>query len=136
MPGNTPTGLLPAGRGVPGVPGTAVVSAEQSVSDAFTTAGLIPGHVDFRNFPYSGFNDTVGGGLMTLTFHWFLPTTGDGRSIMGRGHSLPPAGRRAARPGGRTPRTSGVRRRRSGPRTSSTWPRWPARPSSWASRRS
>ena len=29
---------------------------------------------------------------MTLTFHWFLPTTGDGRSIMGRGHSLPPAG--------------------------------------------
>jgi len=29
---------------------------------------------------------------LTLTFHWFLPTTGDGRSIMGRGHSLPPAG--------------------------------------------
>ena len=29
---------------------------------------------------------------MTLTFHRFLPTTGDGRSIMGRGHSLPPAG--------------------------------------------
>jgi alkanesulfonate monooxygenase len=28
---------------------------------------------------------------MSLTFHWFLPTTGDGRSIMGRGHSLPPA---------------------------------------------
>ncbi|HTT52306.1 MAG TPA: LLM class flavin-dependent oxidoreductase [Streptosporangiaceae bacterium] len=28
---------------------------------------------------------------MTLTFHWFLPTTGDGRSIMGRGHHLPPA---------------------------------------------
>jgi alkanesulfonate monooxygenase len=30
---------------------------------------------------------------MSLTFHWFLPTTGDGRSIMGRGHSLPPASR-------------------------------------------
>ncbi len=29
---------------------------------------------------------------MALTFHWFLPATGDGRSIMGRGHSLPPAG--------------------------------------------
>jgi alkanesulfonate monooxygenase len=28
---------------------------------------------------------------MTMTFHWFLPTTGDGRSIMGRGHSLPPS---------------------------------------------
>ena len=39
----------------------AVVSAEQSVSDAFTTAGLIPGRVDFRNFSYPGFNDTVGG---------------------------------------------------------------------------
>ena len=25
---------------------------------------------------------------MTLTFHWFLPTTGDGRSIMGRGHKI------------------------------------------------
>ena len=39
----------------------AVVSAEQSVSNAFTTSGLIPGHVDFKNFSYSGFNDTVGG---------------------------------------------------------------------------
>jgi len=37
---------------------------------------------------------------MTLTFHWFLPTTGDGRSIMGRGHSLPPAGA-AGGPAGR-----------------------------------
>jgi alkanesulfonate monooxygenase len=37
---------------------------------------------------------------MTLTFHWFLPTTGDGRSIMGRGHSLPPAGA-PGRPAGR-----------------------------------
>ena len=24
-----------------------------------------------------------------LTFHWFLPTSGDGRSIVGRGHSIP-----------------------------------------------
>jgi len=38
---------------------------------------------------------------MALTFHWFLPTTGDGRSIMGRGHSLPPAGPPAAPAGGR-----------------------------------
>jgi sulfonate transport system substrate-binding protein len=30
-------------------------------SRAFTTSGLIPGHVDFKNFSYSGFNDTVGG---------------------------------------------------------------------------
>src|SRR5260221_14036775 len=36
---------------------------------------------------------------MSLTFHWFLPPTGDGRSIMGRGHSLPPA-RPAERQGG------------------------------------
>jgi hypothetical protein len=39
----------------------AVVSAEQSVFSAFTASGLIPGHVDFKNFSYSGFNDTVGG---------------------------------------------------------------------------
>jgi alkanesulfonate monooxygenase len=32
---------------------------------------------------------------MTLTFDWFLPTSGDGRTIMGRGHSLP-----LARPAG------------------------------------
>ena len=29
---------------------------------------------------------------MTLQFHWFLPTSGDGRSIIGRGHSIPLAG--------------------------------------------
>ena len=40
----------------------AVVNAEQSVSNAFTTAGLIPGHVDFKSFSDSSFNDTVGGG--------------------------------------------------------------------------
>ena len=34
---------------------------------------------------------------MSLTFHWFLPTSGDGRSIVGRGHSVPigPGGRPA-----------------------------------------
>jgi alkanesulfonate monooxygenase len=26
---------------------------------------------------------------MTLKFHWFLPTSGDGRAIVGRGHSIP-----------------------------------------------
>ena len=29
---------------------------------------------------------------MTLTFHWFLPTSGDGRGIVGRGHSIPLVG--------------------------------------------
>jgi alkanesulfonate monooxygenase len=32
---------------------------------------------------------------MSLVFHWFLPTSGDGRAIVGRGHSVPlndPAG--------------------------------------------
>ena len=52
----------PPARTAPGAPGTpAVVSAEQSVSNAFTTSGLIPGHVDFKNFSDPGFNDTVGG---------------------------------------------------------------------------
>ena len=29
---------------------------------------------------------------MTLTFDWFLPTSGDGRTIVGRGHGIPLAG--------------------------------------------
>ena len=32
---------------------------------------------------------------MTLTFDWFLPTSGDGRTIYGRGHSLRPGARHA-----------------------------------------
>jgi alkanesulfonate monooxygenase len=39
---------------------------------------------------------------MTLTFDWFLPTSGDGRTIFGRGHSLPldrPGASDGARPG-------------------------------------
>ncbi len=39
----------------------AVISAEQSVSNAFTTAGLIPGHVNFASFADTRFNDAVGG---------------------------------------------------------------------------
>jgi sulfonate transport system substrate-binding protein len=38
----------------------AVISSEQSIADAFTTAGLIPGHVDFANYAVSTFNDTAG----------------------------------------------------------------------------
>jgi sulfonate transport system substrate-binding protein len=38
----------------------AVVSSEQSVSNAFTSAGLIPGHVNFSDFVDTSFNDTVG----------------------------------------------------------------------------
>ena len=77
------------------------------------------------------------GGLTSLTFHWFLPTTGDGRSIMGRGHSLPPASRGGG-PGWRPAtdaRTSAGQPPRSGHRTSSTWPRWPGPRNSSASRR-
>ena len=33
----------------------------------------------------------LGTGGERLTFHWFLPTSGDGRSIVGRGHSIPTA---------------------------------------------
>jgi sulfonate transport system substrate-binding protein len=38
----------------------AVVSSEQQVANAFTSAGLIPGHVDLANFVDTGFNSTVG----------------------------------------------------------------------------
>jgi alkanesulfonate monooxygenase len=37
---------------------------------------------------------------MSLVFHWFLPTSGDGRAIIGRGHSVPLIGTSAG-PGGR-----------------------------------
>jgi alkanesulfonate monooxygenase len=37
---------------------------------------------------------------VSLVFHWFLPTSGDGRAIIGRGHSVPLAGAHAG-PGGR-----------------------------------
>jgi sulfonate transport system substrate-binding protein len=39
----------------------AVITSEQQVSDAFTAAGLIPGHVDFTRFVDTAFNNTVGG---------------------------------------------------------------------------
>jgi sulfonate transport system substrate-binding protein len=46
----------------PPVPITpAVISSEQQVSNAFTAAGLIPGHVDFTKFVDTAFNGTVGG---------------------------------------------------------------------------
>ncbi|WP_375000551.1 LLM class flavin-dependent oxidoreductase [Aeromicrobium sp. CTD01-1L150] len=37
---------------------------------------------------------------MTTTFHWFLPTTGDGRTLVGGGHSVPQGvGRPSGAPG-------------------------------------
>jgi sulfonate transport system substrate-binding protein len=38
----------------------AVISSEQSIANAFTAAGLIPGHVDFANYAVSTFNGTAG----------------------------------------------------------------------------
>ncbi len=73
---------------------------------------------------------------MSLVFHWFLPTSGDGRAIVGRGHSVPledqvPVTGSPAAGAGRA--TTGAPGRPRGRRTSSTWPRWPGRPSSSAS---
>ena len=39
----------------------AVVGSEQSVANAFTTAGLIPGHVDFAKYVVTSYNSTVAG---------------------------------------------------------------------------
>ncbi len=38
-----------------------VISAEQSVANAFTSAGLIPGHVNFNNYAVTTFNSILGG---------------------------------------------------------------------------
>jgi len=37
---------------------------------------------------------------VSLVFHWFLPTSGDGRGIVGRGHSIPLVGGSVAPPPG------------------------------------
>jgi sulfonate transport system substrate-binding protein len=39
---------------------SAVIASEQQVSNAFTAAGLIPVHVDFAKFGYTGFNSILG----------------------------------------------------------------------------
>ncbi|HMH93323.1 MAG TPA: aliphatic sulfonate ABC transporter substrate-binding protein [Streptosporangiaceae bacterium] len=39
---------------------TTVIGSEQSIANAFTAAGLIPGHVDFANYAVSTFNGTGG----------------------------------------------------------------------------
>jgi sulfonate transport system substrate-binding protein len=38
----------------------AVITAEQDVANAFTAAGLIPGHVDFKDFAVTTFNNILG----------------------------------------------------------------------------
>jgi sulfonate transport system substrate-binding protein len=38
----------------------AVISSEQSIANAFTAAGLIPGHVNFADYAVSTFNGTAG----------------------------------------------------------------------------
>jgi sulfonate transport system substrate-binding protein len=48
-----------AAQAVPITP--AVITSEQQVSNAFTAAGLIPGHVDFSKFVDTAFNSTAGG---------------------------------------------------------------------------
>jgi sulfonate transport system substrate-binding protein len=48
-----------AARAVPVTP--AVVASEQQVSNAFTSAGLIPGHVDLGRYVDTAFNSTAGG---------------------------------------------------------------------------
>ncbi|SPL99848.1 Alkanesulfonate monooxygenase [[Actinomadura] parvosata subsp. kistnae] len=35
---------------------------------------------------------------MSLTFHWFLPTYGDSRDVVGGGHGLPAGAASGARP--------------------------------------
>lgn len=46
----TPTPISPA-----------VIRSEQTIANAFTAAGLIPGHVDFANFAVTTYNNILGG---------------------------------------------------------------------------
>ena len=44
---------------VPITPG--VISSEQRIANAFTSAGLIPSKIDFSNFAVSTYNSILGG---------------------------------------------------------------------------
>lgn len=59
-----PVARVAAGRRVtrPVPIDTAVVDGEQALADAFSGAGLIPGHVKIADFTDQRFNDTVSGG--------------------------------------------------------------------------
>ncbi len=39
----------------------AVISSEQQIANAFTTAGLIPSTINFSNFAVSTYNSILGG---------------------------------------------------------------------------
>ena len=37
-----------------------VISSEQQITNAFSSAGLIPGHVNFSDFPVTTYNGILG----------------------------------------------------------------------------
>ena len=98
-----------------------LINSEQQLADEFATAQQIPGKISFADFVDTlrqRDQDLPGriGRAMSITLHWFLPTSGDGRSIVD--HAWPVARW--------TPESHASP-------TSTTWPRSPRRPSSSAS---
>ena len=60
LPLATMTAAAKDDQAVPVPISAAVVGSEQSIANAFTAAGLIPGHVDFANYAVTTFNTTAG----------------------------------------------------------------------------
>ena len=82
---------------------SATVCVRAEPGQPFFAAGLIPRPTSdyITNFIDTELQRHGHGSLVDddlRHFHWFLPTSGDGRTIMGRGHSLPLVGQRTALP--------------------------------------
>ena len=67
-----------------------MIDSEQEMADAFAENELLPGKFDVAPFFSDEFNEhTTGEVSMSLKLHWFLPTSGDSRSLVGAGQGVP-----------------------------------------------
>jgi sulfonate transport system substrate-binding protein len=61
LPASVMTKAVADDKPVPQAITPTVIASEQSVANAFSAAGLIPGHVNFSDFAVTTFNDLLGG---------------------------------------------------------------------------
>ena len=87
------------------------VKNQQDLADLLAEEKVIPGKVDFGGDRDPWPDHREGGKPMTLSLHWFLPTSGDARAILGAGGKVGAHHRRA----GRRHRRAGARHRLPGP---------------------
>ena len=59
------------------------IKHQQALADRLTEDKVLPGEVKFDDIVTQGLIE--GGSQVSVTLHWFLPTTGDARGILGAG---------------------------------------------------